>query len=167
MHPLDSVFYAARKEQLAQSIQTQNLSTKDLIEYGLGKHKGSWRAVWALRDLLKQFDRQLIEAALPKFVAQLPQLHEGHQREILRLIKMFSFSEELEGKLFEQCLHIWQQVHYSSGLRMVAFNILLNIGTRYPELRKEISFYTSSVFIDSLSPAIKKSIQKSINKTFN
>jgi hypothetical protein len=92
----------------------------------------------------------------------LPQRKDNQQRELLKVLERMEIKEESEGFLFDHCVRIWKNIDLQPSVRFSAMKILTDITKRYPELSKEIFLLTRNQYMQSLSPGVRKSINKMI-----
>jgi len=71
-------------------------------------------------------------------------------------------SEEDEGFLFNVCVSVWETINKAPSVRLTALKLIVKIAGKYPDLANEIKFLTREHYLDSLSPAVIKSISKLI-----
>ncbi len=121
----------------------------------------SWRAAWILDHLLKTFDYD-ISKEFDRITEALEGKTDGHQRQLLRFLLRIKLSKKQEGIVFDLCLTIWEDVNKIPSTRITAFKILSKIAKNYPELKNEISFFTTDYYTQTLSPGIKNSLSKLI-----
>ena len=69
-------------------------------------------------------------------------------------------NEKLEGKLFNHCVSVWEKINKAPSVRVNAFKVIIKIARKHPDLLHEIDFLTQPQYLDSLSPAVQKSIFK-------
>jgi len=123
----------------------------------------SWRAAWVVNHCIEKNDRR-IQPFISTIMEVLNQKQDGHQRELLKILENATIPEDLEGELFDLCVTIWGSVEKSPSVRIVAFRTIVQIVSKYPELKNEIDFLTQDHYLDSLSAGIRNSCQKQINK---
>ncbi|MCC5916802.1 MAG: hypothetical protein JJU02_05680 [Cryomorphaceae bacterium] len=123
----------------------------------------AWRCVWMLNHSLKNNNLRLKPFA-NKLIQSVSGKMDGHQRELLKLIGKIPLGENEEGRLFNTCLSIWEDVGKQPGVRFVAFKFMIKLGNKYPELLPEIMSLAQTQYMQSLSPGIRKSLQKMIDK---
>ena len=71
-------------------------------------------------------------------------------------------TEEQEGYLFNVCINLWEKVNKKPSVRFTAFRFIIKIANKHTDLANEISFYTQNQYLDTLSPAVNRSIYKMI-----
>ena len=111
----------------------------------------NWRSAWIQGHFIKELKSHL-EDFLPQLVDSIPGKRDGHQREIIRLLKPFDLNEELEGKTFDYCTQIWEDVSKSPSSRFVAMDFILTVCEKYPEIKPEVEALLDERFVETLSP---------------
>jgi hypothetical protein len=149
-----------RKNELVSFLKKHPELFNETVRISLGDVRPqSWRAAWLIGHYMKDNDTLL----LPYIDAMLSCItgkEDGHQRELLKILGRLELSEDQEGRLFDVCLSIWEEIHKSPSVRGTAFQTLLKIVSKYPELKSEIEHLTQSHYIETLSPGIKHSLYK-------
>lgn len=152
------------KEAFLSAILSDHSKMDETFALALGNEKPvAWRAAWVLNHATQKND-QLIKLHESEIINAIPQKEAGHQRELLRLIEKIEIDEEYEGILFDQCVSIWESIEKSPSVRVIAFRVLANIATKYPEMKNEIEFLVQDHYVEGLSPGIKRSFQKILGK---
>ena len=137
----------------------------ELMELALQNHApASWRATFICHHKTSSND-PLLEPYIERIVSAIPSKKDGHQRELLRLLLKMDITEELEGKLSDICVTIWEAVEKSSSARILAFRVIAQITAKYPEMKNEMEFLTQSQYTETLSPGIKRSLEKIIQSS--
>lgn len=133
---------------------------EDLFELALQEHpKLSWRAAWAFYDFINS-KKHIVEENQHRIFKILPFREENHQRELLKLIDEIEIDENYIALAFDECLKLWVQLYKKPSVRYNAFKIMLKLANKYTIFQNEFIFYTSSKYIESLSPGAKHSINK-------
>jgi hypothetical protein len=73
-------------------------------------------------------------------------------------------NEDFESLLFDISVTIWEQVRKQSSVRYYAFQGMMKVVEKYPELKNEILSLTQPHFVNALSPGVRKGVLKSINE---
>lgn len=120
----------------------------------------AWRAAWLLRGALDLTDNH--EEWVEMAVGLLAQFDDGHQREILKILGELPLHENDEGPLFDVCMGIWEKPGKSPSVRMSAFLFILDTVKKYPELKAELNHLTQEHFMESLSPGVRKALEKRV-----
>ncbi|MDB3905464.1 hypothetical protein N9335_03195 [Crocinitomicaceae bacterium] len=144
-----SKFINQSEEHIRKMVELSVCDVKDV----------SWRAAWLLGKSITKLSNPIQKYHL-KIIKGISEKESGHQRELIKLVIDKNLSEEEEGRLFEVCIEIWKDIHKKPGTRSYAFNYIHKMITKYPDLKNELSGLFDTKYLDTLSPAIKKSIQK-------
>lgn len=123
----------------------------------------SWRAAWVLGHCTKKND-QRISGFLNILIAAIDKKKDGHQRELIKLIIKNKLNEDQEGLLFDACMNIWETPSKSPSVRYFAFQFIVSIVKKHPALKQEIDFLTQPEYLESLSPGIRKGLEKRIKE---
>lgn len=148
------------KEEVCAYVQNDTTAFKQLIRLALQvKTHNSWRAAWVLNHAMLTNDERLTPY-LSKIIEITPQGSHGLQRELLKILLKLSPSEDQEGLVFDLAVTIWQDISHAPALRVTAFKHIIKIAKKHPDIQNEIPFLTQTHYIDSLSPGIKRSVEK-------
>ncbi len=120
----------------------------------------AWRAAWLLKSAINLNDN--FDAFIERAIARLPSLKDGHQREILKLFEKLPLDEAYEGHLFDVCMGIWESPGKIPTVRMSAFLFILKTMKKYPELQAELDYLTQAHYLESLSPGVKRALEKRV-----
>jgi hypothetical protein len=123
------------------------------------KQPYSWRAAWLLWSCMDDNDHRL-RKHIGRFVRALAERPDNQLREFLMILRKMDIPERYEGRLFDQCITIWQAIGKQPSVRCNAFKMLHAIVKRHHELRKEIAILTEPRYLASLSPGVRHSIRK-------
>ncbi len=159
-----------------ESILTAPMPKKDLVAFldihpelfeqtlkiSLGDDQPrAWRAAWLMANYMKENDARILPYS-DSILSHIKDKGDGHQRELLKIVNRLELTEDQEGILFDISLSIWEKIHKSPSVRGTAFQTLLSIVQKYPELKKEIEHLTQPHYTETLSPGIKHSFFKLI-----
>lgn len=120
----------------------------------------AWRAAWLIRDAIQPQDD--FSSFIPQAIEVLPRLKDGHQREILKVLELLTIDEATEGPLFDVCMGIWESPGKSPSVRMNAMLFILKMVKKYPELQAELTHLTQAHYMESLSPGVKRALEKRV-----
>ncbi len=149
-----------RKEEVVELLNGKPKCFDQTLELALQNLElVSWRAAWVLFHCMEEKDPRL-QLYLSQLINAIPGKGDGHQRELLRIIGQLDVPEGQEGVLFDLCMNIWEQVGKIPSVRIFAFRIILKIARKYPDLQSELEFITQEYYLETLSPGIKRSIQR-------
>ena len=120
-----------------------------------------WRASWMLWSCMEENDIR-IRAYVKKIVDILTTKKDNHLRELLKILHQMEINEEYEGKLFNICVKVWEQINKKPSVRFNAFIMIVKIAKKYPDLYNEIFLLTHNQYLESLSPGVRRSIFRMI-----
>ena len=149
-------YVASYPESFDEAIQ---LALTDKLPY-------SWRAAWLLWSCIQNNDIR-IQNYTNDFIAILPKIKDNQKREVLKILEKMNITETLQGKLFQNCMTIWKNKDARPGLRYNAFKILIKIAQQHPDLINKIRALTQNQHTETLSPAVKKAVQRQLSKITN
>ncbi|WP_258098160.1 hypothetical protein [Marinoscillum pacificum] len=160
-----------------EELLSKNLSRDILIEY-LDQHPEEyeeavriaqtshlpqcWRACWVLFHITSKDDERL-KPHLSELIMSIKGKTGGHQRELIKLISKMSLDEDQEGMMFDRCMTIWESVKMIPSVRMMAFKFLMKVVNKYPELKMELRHITQDHYLESLTPGVRRSIDKQLD----
>lgn len=154
-----------RKEVLVSFLEDHPELFTETVEVSLGDiQPQGWRAAWLVFHCTKQNDPRLL-TFVNRILEVIPAKGDGHQRELLKIINRMELTEDQESLLFDLCISIWEEIDKSPSVRGTAFQTLLTIVNKYPELKNEIGHLTQSHYTATLSPGIKHSFYRLIGQT--
>lgn len=150
------------KDFLIQLFQEQKEVHASAIQVAISNQEPqAWRATWILTHCTIKNDIR-IQPFISKFIEVLPLKKDGHQREILKILHKMDLNEEQEGKLFDNCMSLWENTNKAPAVRHLAFKYIHKICEKYPELKGELTFISQDHYLENLSPGIKKIIERII-----
>ena len=123
----------------------------------------SWRSAWLVDGIMNENDPR-VQPFTKKIINVLPDREDGHQRELLKILLKMDLNEDFESLLFDISVTIWEQVRKQSSVRYYAFQGMMKVVEKYPELKNEILSLTQPHFVNALSPGVRKGVLKSINE---
>ncbi|MFY0598110.1 MAG: hypothetical protein JXR03_00465 [Cyclobacteriaceae bacterium] len=158
--------FAARfsREEMIDKVNESHSSFLECLKIALSDQEPQgWRAAWILGHCTKKNDLRL-PVHTDSLIEAIQSKKDGHQRELLKLIFKIHLNDEQEGKVFDQCVTIWETIGKSPSVRYFAFNFIFEIVKKYPDLKGEIDFLTQQEYLDALSPGVRRGIEKKIMK---
>jgi len=131
-----------------------------MVEIGLSNEQPqAWRAAWVLKNCMQKNDPRMLPF-VPSILEGFLGKPEGHQRELIKILLLMDLSEEQEGQLFDICMIIWSEINNIPSLRHIAFISIAATVKKYAELKNELVLLTEDRYIDTLSPGIKRTINR-------
>lgn len=135
-----------------------------LIEIALSdKQPYAWRAAFLLSNCIEENDPRVADR-ISEVVAFLPKATDSQKRDLFKVISMFSVRDEDEGLLFEFCIENWCRIEAKPSVRWRALSLALQIAAKHSALLQEIKLVTSEPYLETLSPGIRSSIRKTLEK---
>ncbi|MDW3193365.1 MAG: hypothetical protein R8G66_13415 [Cytophagales bacterium] len=150
------------REPIIAHLKEHQETRKHFLEITLLRNEYAWRAAWLLKGAVSKQDNY--DDFIDRAIKLLPDLPDGHQREILKLLENMSVNESMEGPLFDVCMSIWESPGKIPSTRMTAFLFILETVKKYPELKTELDHLTQDHYMESLSPGVKRVLEKRIQK---
>jgi len=148
------------KNYLIELINTNPIHFNDAVKLSLSRiEPQNWRAGWILNHCLKRDDER-IRTKVNIYIKCLYGKKDGHQRELLKILNKCTPNRSNEGKLFNICVDIWEDIGKSPSVRITAFKTMIKITKKYPELNDELKLLSEDHYLESLSPGIKRSFKK-------
>jgi hypothetical protein len=133
---------------------------EEAIELALtNKPPFSWRAAWLLWSCMEENDKRM-QGHVKDIIEALSEKKDNHQRELMIILQKMEIREELEGLLFNHCAEVWEKINKQPSVRLNAFKMMVRIAQKHPDLFHEIAFLTQEQYLDSLSPAVRRSVSR-------
>jgi hypothetical protein len=129
------------------------------------KQPYSWRAAWLLWSCMDANDSRL-DNYISKIIEIIPQRNDGHQKDLLKILYMLDLPDDLEGKVFDLSISLWEQLNKIPSVRYNAIKLLFKILKKHPELFPEIEFFLQEHYFHTLSPGVKRGVYKMVKQTF-
>ena len=160
--PLEDCLTHNYKDGMIAFLQSHPEYLGEAIELAKSnKQPYSWRAAWLLWSCLTKNDAR-IQPHIDEFIQAMEGKKDGHQREILKILLVMELNEKQKSVLLDFCIHEWKQVQKTPSIRYTAFRFMHLMAKKYHELSPEIKLYTQKLYLESLSPGVRKSICKMI-----
>ncbi|MCG9880513.1 MAG: hypothetical protein MH472_07940 [Bacteroidia bacterium] len=160
---LEESMIRSRKETMISFLHQHPEYLAEALELCIQDHEPfCWRSAWILQNFLQPNSPEIRELC-PKILAVLPKKKDGHQRELLKLLKLVNLTEEWESQLYDICFNIWIQLHKSPSVRYTALEYLLDLVKKYPELLHELEMVLEDEYLETLSPGIGKMVRKRLH----
>ena len=150
------------KEGLMRFIKSNAEAFSPFLHLSLKNTPEAWRASWLIGHAMTTNDYR-VQGAVDSLIETLPSLKEGHQRQTILILLQMQLDDEQEGKLFDACLNIWENIKLIPSTRITAMKFILSLVNKFPELKDEIKLWIQERYTESLSPGIKHSLNKQIH----
>jgi len=159
---LESILTKSYKAEMISYMKANPTDFMELVELSVtDKQPYSWRATWLLWSCMEKNDVR-IQAHVSTMIKQLNSFKDGQQRNLINILLKMEIPEEYEGLLFDSCVAIWLDIKKQSSVRIKAFEVIVQIAKKYPELNNEVDSLTDKRFVEPLSAGIKSSYYKLI-----
>ena len=160
---LEHILTNSRKAAMISYIAAHPEDFEELVELAISdKQPWSWRAAWLLWGCIEENDQRL-QGYANRLIDAIPSKSDEQQRELFIILQKMELNEESVGFLFNTCVNVWEKIHKKPSVRFNAFKMIIKIARRYPELAKEIAYFTQDRYLDSFSSGARRSILKMIN----
>lgn len=122
-----------------------------------------WRACWMLFHYSEPNDSRL-KPFVNELISAIENKSDGHQRELIKLVSKMELDDDQEGAMFDQCMGVWESVKKIPSVRMMAFRFIMKVLQKYPELVNEVKYIAQDHYVETLSPGVKASVSRQIEK---
>ncbi|MCP5063059.1 MAG: hypothetical protein GY936_11435 [Ignavibacteriae bacterium] len=157
---LENILMSCYKDEMISFMNAHPENFEEAIKLAISdKQPYSWRAAWLLWSCMDENDLR-IQAYIKKIINSVATKNDGHQREIIKILLQLELTEKQEGILFNICMNLWEQIDKKPSVRFTALNFIIKIAKKHPELSDEIKFLTQNHYLETLSPGIKRSVQR-------
>ncbi len=161
---LENKLLSSYKEEMVLFLKSHLEYFEEAIQLAISdKQPYSWRAAFLLFDCMEENDERLIKH-VKTIVDSIKSKKDGHQRELLKILLKMNVKKKYEGQLFDLCVNIWEQIDKDPSVRITALKMIIKIIKKYPELAEEVKVLTQDHFLESLSPGVKRSVDKLIKE---
>lgn len=161
---IEEVLGTLYTEDLIVYIQANPHRMYDLLELAvIHKPPHSARAAWMLFKCMKKNDPSVLER-FEDMLRIYPEVADGHQRNLLSVILKMQIPEDYEARVYDLCLETWCSMSKIPSVRIYALKVLVQLGTKYPEFYNEILCVTEDVYIESLTPGVRRSVMRLLSE---
>lgn len=158
--PLEHIIISAFKNTAVAYIKAHPEQYEELIQLVLeNKGRYSWRAAWFLSCTMEKNDKR-VQKHVSQIIEILSAKKYEQARELLKVMQLMELNEEQEGKIFDICVTLWENVTEQPSVRYNALKLILQIVKKHPELSPEIKFLLEQHYIEPLTEGVKKSVAK-------
>ena len=157
---LEKKLVSCYKDEMISFLRSHPEHFDEAIQLAISDHQPySWRSAWLLWSCMEKNDKR-IQKHFKSIVVSIAAKKDGHQRELLKILYQMEINEKYEGIIFNICMNIWEQIDKDPSVRFNALKFIIKIAKNHPELLDEIIFLTQDHYLESLSPGVKRSIEK-------
>lgn len=153
-----------QKETILIRILSSKANIYKLIQWSVSIEQPlGWRATWLLKHSLTKNDINIPGHLIQVVIDQFSDFNHSQKREWLKILDDQSIDENLEGMLFDLCIHEWIKINNQSALRSAAFHLILKSIKKFPDLKNEVAHLMTPEYISTLSDGIRKGVIKHWN----
>lgn len=164
MSPLEQILIRRNKSEMIEFLDQHPQSFDQTVVLALSNEPPlCWRAAWLVGGVTKKNDAR-IKPHIHQIIKVLPERGDGHQRELLKILLKMDLTEDFESLLFDLSVTLWEQVRKQPSVRYYAFQGMVKVAEKYPELKNEVLSLSQPHFINPLSPGIRKGVLKAITE---
>lgn len=161
---LEQKLLTSYKEEMIAFLNAHPEYFDEAIKLAVGNEdKLCWRAAFLLWGSMEENDPR-IKKHINKIIKVIPEKKDGHQRELIKILSKMKLNEDQEGKVFNICVDLWEQLDKVPSIRHTAFKVIMATARKYPELSEEISVITQNHYLETLSPGVRHSILRMISE---
>ena len=159
---MEYIFTNFSKDRMISFMNAHPDSFTEMIELAIkNNHTLAPSAAWLLSNCTEKDDKRVL-AYIPNIIQNIPRVRDGHQRDFINTLRKIEVGEEYHGKLLDNCVDIWCSVSKIPSVRISALKLILQIAYKHPDLSQEVLLMTQDQYIETLSPGIKRSVQRMI-----
>ena len=162
--PLEHILFRSFKAEAISYIKGHPEDFQELVNYAISDQAHvNWRAAWLITNCMQDNDPRL-GGYVDKIVSELSTKQDNHQRELLKILLRMRLKEEQESYLFDHAVRLWESLKKAPAVRYIAFRMMAEIATKYPELKNEVLMLTQPQYLTTLSPGVQHSVKKLIKQ---
>ena len=153
-----------QKDTLIEYLQNHPEEFDGTVKLGYDtKDPKAWRACWIIFHCMHKNDDR-VRPHLYGMIKALGQLKDGHQRELMKVLNKMTLDDDLEGRLFDVAMNMWESVKKQPSVRHTALKIILRVIKKYPELWTDLKYVLGDEYLESLSPGIRHILEREIKE---
>jgi len=157
---LENKLMNSYKDEMISFLKSHPEYFDEAIELAVSdKQPYSWRSAFLLWGCMEENDLR-IQKHIKSIVNSIEDKKDGHQRELLKILSKMKINKKYEGKIFNICMNLWEQINKDPSIRITALKFIIKIAQKHPELMEEIIFLTQDHYLETLSPGVKNSVEK-------
>lgn len=162
---LEKKLMTSYKEEMILFLKSHPEHFDEAIQLAISdKQPYSWRAAFLLWGSMEENDKRF-QKHIKSIVNYIREKGDGHQRELLKILYRMKINEKYEGQIFDICMKLWEQISKKPSVRMTAFKFIVKIAKDHSELLEEVKLLTQEHYLKSLSPGVKRSVERIIQES--
>ena len=150
------------KDEMIEEL-TKHQLFDEVFKLAIASDTLSPRAAYMPSHLCKKNDSRLSNSfdAIVNAVHDKP---DGQQRDLLRTLQQLDLNEDQIGEAYDLCSKLWMETLKIPSVRYIAFLFMIEIAKQHPELKEDLKLMSDELYMESLSPGIKRSLTAKLNK---
>lgn len=161
---LEKKLMTSYKDEMISFLNSQPEYFEEAIKLAITDNQPyAWRSAFILWSSMEKNDKRIQKYA-KSIVDNIKTKKDGHQRELLKILYKMELKDKHEGQIFDICMNLWEQNSKTPSVRMTAFKSIIKISKKHSELLEQIDLLLQDQYIESLSPGVKRSINKMMNE---
>lgn len=123
MHtPLEQTLTTLYKEGMIAFLNQHPDCFEEAVQLAISnKQPYAWRAAWLLWSVMTENDPRLLPY-IPSILQSIQNKHDGHQRELLKILYLLEINEAYEGQLFDLCISLWENIQKKTFHSLYCFS---------------------------------------------
>lgn len=160
----EQVLLSFNKDGMLDFLRTHPEEIPEALSLALvDRQPFSWRSAWVLCSYFSE-GFPFPDSAADQILKAIAGKKDGHQRELLKLLWISGLDEDGEGKVFDLCVTLWEDIRKNPSIRVTAMKWMLRLAGSHSELIHELPYYLQDKYVDPLSPGVKRSLQRLAKK---
>ena len=152
------------KEEMVAFLKSHPEYFNEAIELAISDDQPfAWRSAFLLGSCMEDNDTRIKKYVNPIF-ASIKTKKDGHQRDLLRILYRMQLTDKSEGITFDICIRLWEQISKDPSVRITALKFIIKTAKQHPELLNEITVLMQDHYLESLSPGVKKSVNRMLRE---
>lgn len=164
--PLEQKLINSYKDEMVSFLESNPEYFEEAVNLSItDKQPFAWRSAWLLWSCMEENDKR-IRKHIKSIIDSIKSKKDGHQRELLKILYKMEIDKVYEGHLFDLSINLWEQIDKDPSVRLTALKIMIKIANKHSEIAKEIAFFIQDQYLETLSPGVKKAIDKMMTEFF-
>jgi hypothetical protein len=157
---LKNILISSYKVEMISFLKSHPEHFNEAIELAISDDQPfAWRSAFLLGSCMEDNDARVKKHIKP-ILTSIKTKKDGHQRELLKILYRMNLNDKSEGMVFDICIRLWEQISKDPSVRMTALKFIIKIANKHPELLNEITVLLQDHYLATLSPGVKRSIQR-------
>jgi len=158
--PLEYILTHTYKADMLAYMASHPEAFKEAFQLAISdKQPYAWRSAWLLWGCITKNDMR-IRPHIDAIINSLSTKKDGHTRELLKILDVMELNELQEGIIYNLCINLWKNIHKTPSIRYTAIKFIFRMVHKHPALWHEVRFLTQDIYVENLTPGIKKGVEK-------